>query len=156
MLSDNFIRGRRWRRCFISAALSTHAFWHAKTRIWSFTPGVKGGAINAPWLWWPNWYTTCSRLFAHYPHTNKVNGPDTSTQQQHTLLQLSIKDGAFVLVIIITICRNHKCAKFINRKYSELLAKHKKRGTLRIMDLWIIMAALFLLYYIPPVFHADI
>lgn len=102
-------------------------------------------------FWWPNWYTTCSRLFAHYPSTNKCGNDPNKCKQQQTLLQLSIKDRPFVLVIIISVLLKTQVCQIHKQKISRAARqtfKKKKKGRLRIMDLWIIMAALFLLSYI--------
>lgn len=77
------LRCRRPRKCSISAVVWSPFFWHAKTRIWSFTFRSKVTTINAPLLWWPNWYMTRSRPFLHYPVTNKCGaGPNRCWQQQ--------------------------------------------------------------------------
>lgn len=50
---------------FYCSSCLDHFFSNAKTRVWSFTPGLKAAVINAHRLWRLNWYTTCSRLFPH-------------------------------------------------------------------------------------------
>lgn len=144
MLSDTFVPRRLWNRCN-SAVVCTHCFWHAKTRIWSFTLRLKAIAINAHCLWWPNWYTTGSRLFAHYRGTNMCGNGRNRCKQQQTLLQLSNRGKPFVLILVPTVCRKDKCAKFINKNIQSCLPNTKKKPiTVRIMDLWIIMAPLLL------------
>lgn len=123
----------RWGRpfkCFISAVVWTHFFWYAKTRIWSFTPRSKVATINGRRLWWPNWYTTRSRLFLHYPATNKCGaGPNRCGQQWPCCRSPSGKP--FVLVPVITICING--AKFINRNF-YICWPNMKNSTFRVMD----------------------
>lgn len=55
-------------------------------------------------------------LLIIHTQTKCGNGPDTSTQQQHTLLQLSIKDRVFVLVIIITVCKKPQVCQIHKQK----------------------------------------
>lgn len=83
ILVFNHSRLQKALRMFYFSCCLSPSFFHAKTRIWPFTQRSKVTTINAPRLWWPNWYMTRSRPSLHYLVTNKCGaGPNRCWQQQ--------------------------------------------------------------------------
>lgn len=88
----------------------------------------------------------------HVPDSSLITQAQTSGKgfnkgkQRQTLLQFIHEGKPCVLVMVITICGKHNGAKFISRQTFQAAHQidYQIKGTLRIMDVWIITAALLL------------